>query len=319
MDSAKLTSGTPAVVYVHGAGNKPPREDLKRSWDQHLFGADMGERTRMAHYADVLHPQPGQISADACNQEQLLAALVSRAMNDTTAALDEVLASEESGEGAQDTELLERLTPRGRQLALNLSLSMAARAAGRPPVGAAPNGALEVSALMPLPATLRRLLLRQLLRRLIPDADAYFFTPSNEPIRARLRQVLEAASGPVVIVSHSLGTVVAYDVLRERRFADLAVPLLVTVGSPLGYAEIQDVITRPLRVPSQVGLWANFADPLDVVTLDTTLADDFRAAPRILADARVDNRSPNNHAVCGYLTTSKVRATVAAAVPGPGG
>jgi len=37
-----------AVIYVHGAGNKPPSADLKRQWDQDLFGADMGGRARMA-------------------------------------------------------------------------------------------------------------------------------------------------------------------------------------------------------------------------------------------------------------------------------
>jgi hypothetical protein len=44
----------PTVVYVHGAGNKPPRDDLKRAWDLDLFGQDMGDQTRMAHYADLL-------------------------------------------------------------------------------------------------------------------------------------------------------------------------------------------------------------------------------------------------------------------------
>ena len=117
----------------------------------------------------------------------------------------------------------------------------------------------------------------------------------------------------MVVVGHSLGTVIAYDVLSEPGFAASAVPLLVTLGSPLGYTETQDVITKPLRLPAPVQLWANFADPLDVVALDTSLADEFQGAPRII-DARVDNPSPNNHAACGYLGAGQVRATVAAAL-----
>lgn len=39
------------------------------------------------------------------------------------------------------------------------------------------------------------------------------------------------------------------------------------------------IAPQPLRVPAPVALWANFADPLDVITLDTTLADDFNAGP----------------------------------------
>jgi hypothetical protein len=255
----------------------------------------------MAHYADLLHPTPGAIGADACTQDEALAALVAAA------------AEADSGEAlaVDEADLLAGLTPRGQQLALSLALSMAAQAASRPPTVEE-----SLTAILPLPASLRRLLLRQLLQRLIPDADAYFFTNKKEPIRQRLRQALNAVAGPTVVIAHSLGTVIAYDVLSEPGFAGRTVPLLVTLGSPLGYTEIQDVITKPLRLPAPVQLWANFADPLDVVALDTSLADEFQGAPRII-DARVDNPSPNNHAACGYLAASRVRSTVTAALSGP--
>jgi hypothetical protein len=108
-----------------------------------------------------------------------------------------------------DGDLLGGLTPEGQRLALRLSMTIAAQAASQPAPPAA-----EV---LPLPSSLRRLLLRQLLQRLIPDADAYFFTDRKEPIRQRLRQALDAVPGPLVLVSHSLGTVIAYDVLSEAR------------------------------------------------------------------------------------------------------
>ncbi len=286
---------SPTVIYVHGAGNKPPREELKLAWDLDLFGRDMGEATRMAHYADLLHRAPGTIGADACTQDETLAALV-------------LAVSAGEAPTAGDASSLSGLTPRGQQLALSLSMSVAARAASRPPTVEE-----SLAAVLPLPPSLRRLLLRQLLQHLIPDADAYFFTDRREPIRERLREALNTVNGPAVVISHSLGTVIAYDVLSESGFAATTVPLLVTVGSPLGYTEIQDVVTKPLRLPGPVQLWANFADPVDLVTLDTSLADEFQGAPRII-DARVDNPSPNNHAACGYLGASKVRSTVNAAV-----
>lgn len=300
----------PIVVYLHGAGNKPPRDDLKRDWDQDLFGRDMGDRTRMAHYADLLHAKPGSIGADACTQNEALAALLTAAAAEAEA--ETAAAGDQTGTTAEVAEMLAGLTPQGEELALSLSISMAARAATRPPVAEE-----AVAALLPLPGPVRRLLLRQLLQHLIPDADSYFFTAKKEMIKARLRQVLDAVAGPVLVISHSLGTVIAYDVLREPHFAAKVVPLLVTLGSPLGYAEIQDVVTRPLQVPDPVRLWANFADPLDLVTLDTTLADDFGRAPRIV-DTRVDNPSPNNHAACGYLGAHQVQAIVAAALPTDG-
>jgi hypothetical protein len=289
----------PTVIYVHGAGNKPPADALKRAWDQDLFGRDMGQRTRMVYYADVLHPTPGAIGADACTQDEALAALVLAAAG-----------TDAAGEPApDDTDLLAGLTPQGQRLALSLSMSIAAQAASQPPTVEE-----SLAAILPLPASLRRLLLRQLLQRLIPDADAYFFTSSKEPTKERLRRALDAVAGPVVVVTHSLGTVIAYDVLREPGFANRTVPLLVTLGSPLGYTEIQDVVTKPLQLPAPVRLWANFADPLDVIALDSTLADEYQGTPRII-DARVDNPAPNNHAACGYLGATRVRSTVNAALP----
>ena len=153
-------------------------------------------------------------------------------------------------------------------------MSIAAEAVSRPPTVEE-----SLAAILPLPASLRRLLLRQLLQQLFPDADAYFFTDQQQPIQQRLHQALHAVVGPVVVVGHSLGTVIAYDVLSEAAFAARAVPLLVTLGSPLGYTEIQDLVTRPLRLPTPVQLWANFADPLDLVALDPSLADEFQGAP----------------------------------------
>jgi pimeloyl-ACP methyl ester carboxylesterase len=295
----------PTVVYVHGAGNKPPADDLKGAWDLDLFGHDMGQRTRMAYYADLLHATPSATGADACTQEQALAALV----------LAAGAAEAAPGKAPPDdaAALLAGLTPRGQQLALSLSMSIAAQAVSRPPTVEE-----SLAAILPLPASLRRLLLRQLLLQLIPDADAYFFTDKRQPIQERLRQALNAVVGPVVVVGHSLGTVIAYDVLSEAAFAVSVVPLLVTLGSPLGYTEIQDVVTRPLRLPAPVQLWVNFADPLDLVALDTSLADEFPGAPRII-DALVDNSSPNSHAACGYLRASRVRSTVTAVVPAPSG
>ena len=73
-------------------------------------------------------------------------------------------------------------------------------------------------------------------------------------------------------------------------------------------------MAAPPRVPAPVKQWINVADPLDVVTLDTGLADDFGGAGRV-EDVLVDNISPNNHAACGYLTTRAVRSRVAALVP----
>ncbi|MEU9779663.1 hypothetical protein AB0H92_01510 [Streptomyces phaeochromogenes] len=291
-------------IYVHGAGNKPPESDLKRAWDDDLFGQDMQGRTRMVYYADLLHDRPAAIAADACSAGGALGALVSDALADTAHIED-----------AEAHKTFATLAPEGQEFALSLTISMAARAAASP-TGPSPAAGMRpagVAELLPLPGPLRRFLLRQLLRHFIPDADGYFFREAREEIKGRLRTALDGVDGPVVVVSHSLGTVVAYDVLSEDGSAHREVPLFITLGSPLGYTEIQDVVARPLRIPAPVRLWTNVADPLDLVTLDTTLADDFSTGTKMIADIVVDNPSPNNHASCGYLRTRPVRDAATAA------
>ncbi|MEV0092014.1 hypothetical protein [Streptomyces sp. NPDC050738] len=301
----EVNAASATFIYVHGAGNKPPESDLKRAWDADLFGRDMGERTRMVYYADLLHDHPAAIAADECSAGGALGVLVSDAFAETA-----------SLEDAEARETFGKMAPEGQEFALALAIGVAARAAsttGPAPAEGARPAAEGVAELLPLPAPLRRFLLRQLLRHLIPDANGYFFTSAKDRIKERLRSALRAANGPVVVVSHSLGTIVAYDVLSETAFARREVPLFITLGSPLGYTEIQDVVTRPLKTPAPVRLWANFADPFDLVTLDTTLADDFRAGSKPIADMTVDNPAPNHHASCGYLRSRHVRKAVAGA------
>ena len=52
------------VVYVHGINNKPVASVLKCQWDSALFGAAMGDRTRMAYWVNrTRYPVP---SSDSC-------------------------------------------------------------------------------------------------------------------------------------------------------------------------------------------------------------------------------------------------------------
>jgi hypothetical protein len=369
MPSPRRRAGQPAevgvaarpvtLIYVHGAGNKPMAANLKRSWDRDLFGRDIGDRSVVAHYADVLHSRPGGIAADACSWAEAEAALSGEPPPQPpplspggTAGLLPLVPSDltpdlppdllpgltpdadvvDLGDGelaavdavrvdplADARDLLAGLTPRGRELALSLTMTVAARAAAEPGGhggvgpggrGGEPGEADFTGGVLPfLPKGVRSALLRQLLRRLIPDADAYFFGGRKEAIRDRLRRTIAMTDGPLVVVAHSLGTIVAYDVLSEDRFAGRDVRAFVTLGSPLGYREIQDVVTKPLRVPRCVGRWINVADRIDPIAIDTGLAGDFAGGDRII-DLTVDNASPNSHAVCGYLVTGTVRGRV---------
>ena len=123
-----------------------------------------------------------------------------------------------------------------------------------------------------------------------------------EPIR-------NAGEGKVIIVAHSLGSIVTYDILNTH--PQVRIDLYLTVGSPLGIDEA--IHNRLLAdgagrrdVPAGVRAWVNFADPDDFVALDETLGDDFRrnGAP-FVRDVRVRNprgKGRNPHDSDGYLS-----------------
>ncbi|WP_133061137.1 hypothetical protein [Paraburkholderia hospita] len=104
---------------------------------------------------------------------------------------------------------------------------------------------------------------------------------------------------PTVIVSHSLGTVVAYSVLTTDR-RSLQIPLLVTVGSPLAVRAVRDQF-RPLRSPSSVTTWYNAFDTRDVVALYPLDADNFPVRPTVVNNPTVKNHTDNRHGIAGYL------------------
>ena len=135
-------------------------------------------------------------------------------------------------------------------------------------------------------------------------------------MRERFRAALRRNPGEVVVLAHSLGSVVAYDVLGEAEFADRAVTLL-TVGSPLGLGPTQDHLqawrgSRPIELPPGVGRWRNFhakGDPVAHGSFQEGLRDDYTPADRIHA-TEVRNEAEWHHALPGYLQAPEVQDAV---------
>ena len=113
----------------------------------------------------------------------------------------------------------------------------------------------------------------------------------------------------MVVLSHSLGTIIAYDVLREQGSSGLEIPLFVTVGSPLGITEVQDLVERPLQVPAAVTAWRNASDARDLVALDHTLRSAYAPAERC-TDFVVVNDSSNHHGIREYLRAAPIQEPI---------
>ena len=120
-----------------------------------------------------------------------------------------------------------------------------------------------------------------------------------------------------VVVSHSLGTVVAYNLLRcEGAALGLNVPLHVTLGSPLAVKVVKEKL-RPIGYPECVGSWFNALDPHDVVALYPLTADTFPVTPTIENKIDVDNQTPNQHGIAGYLNDAEVARRIHQALVAP--
>lgn len=125
----------------------------------------------------------------------------------------------------------------------------------------------------------------------------------------------------IMLIGHSMGSIIAYDVLRRLGQSDPSwrVNHLVTVGSPLGLPHVKLKAeeffkagvygSASLRTPTIVAKsWCNFSDPKDPVAFDTHLADDFganAAGIRVHDDLILNdyewNGKPNRHKIFGYL------------------
>ena len=118
----------------------------------------------------------------------------------------------------------------------------------------------------------------------------------DDGMRAAMR-----GSESAVVVSHSLGTVVAFMTLNEAtRFNSWNVPLLVTLGSPLAVTEIRRRL-MPLKHPACVGQWFNAMDAKDVVALYPLGGAGFPVERKIENWTHVENFTDDHHGIEGYL------------------
>lgn len=137
----------------------------------------------------------------------------------------------------------------------------------------------------------------------LATSDVYQYL-TNPAICKRIEDgVREAMRSDVasVVVSHSLGTVVAYNLLRkEGAKSGWRVPLFVTLGSPLAVKEIKKRLA-PIGHPACVAHWFNAMDERDVVALYPLDGDHFSVQPAIENRREVRNHTGNRHGISGYL------------------
>jgi len=198
----------------------------------------------------------------------------------------------------------------------------------RPRPKAAAPGELEIASWLPGPVK------EAIIKR--AAMEAYYFLFNKEYVRAdgqrfdvraelrrRLIKALAEANEraeKTVLVTHSMGTMVAYDVLRNCAECS-QVDTLFTLGSPLGVQEVQDELVaagrKTVDFPSTaLRRWVNVYDPLDPVCgSDPVLSNDFAAAAgRSVEDVKESNWGSWRHTITHYFAGKTFRTRLAEAV-----
>ncbi|MFF3859621.1 trypsin-like serine peptidase [Streptomyces sp. NPDC002209] len=138
------------------------------------------------------------------------------------------------------------------------------------------------------------------------DVDAYL---DDRAVReAVLTSVLDTlpSSGEIVLVTHSLGTVVGMD-LVHRLPERLDVSLLVSTGSPLGLDTVYSRLLPPgPNLSARVRRWVNAWCPTDTVALGCPLGETWGK----LTDMAVENANGRAHSIEEYLAHAEVAAEI---------
>jgi pimeloyl-ACP methyl ester carboxylesterase len=317
-----------AVVFVHGLARKPAPEKLRDLWleglargnprpdvfappNEGLALSGKGVPTSFNYYADVFY---------GTDYETDFASYYER---DTDA---DAIAAERLDvvEGEIRTPVPE--TPRERAFVRKLEAKLAANLDALPaeamtPPGAPPAGEMEIASWLPGPvkqAIVKKAAMEAyyfLFDKEYERADGQRFKVRSE-LRARLLKELAAATAKaekVVVVAHSMGTMVAYDVLRNCPDCPL-VDTLITLGSPLGVREVQEELiaegASDVDFPAaKLSRWINVYDPLDPVCgADPRLANDFQAVDGLsVTDVRESNWGGWRHTITHYLAGTSFR------------
>ncbi len=151
---------------------------------------------------------------------------------------------------------------------------------------------------------------------------------TREMLKMPLRAAWESGR-PVLLVAHSMGSVIAYDALwemsRDQR-DELRIDLLLTMGSPLGQSYLQRRIlghdrSGSERYPDNIRRWVNLSAVGDMTAVNPYLGKDFGAMVERGLVERIDDieifnfyrhdGELNVHAEYGYLANKVTAAVVA--------
>ncbi len=315
----------PHVTFIHGIANKLEKEKQHATWLRELNHDGMfdlharGVTTSFVYWADVLYEQPldEAQAQESVGHEHTDGETVTTANDEDLAWIEDLPDDEQAA--------VEKLRKR---LNFDVEPPSGDDAHMQDPYSAAVPDELESTDFerIPLPWFVKRRVMKILLR----DVHHYLFNTEHEPragerfkvkdeIQRRFVETItqdaqqNTNNGPHVVVSHSMGTVISYDCLKHRIDCP-QVNALMTIGSPLGLDEIQDMMPAWSREDGFPGShvttsWTNVYDRLDPVAgFDANLANDYKKNHQsVVNDIKVSNTGRWRHSSWKYFQQESLR------------
>jgi len=150
---------------------------------------------------------------------------------------------------------------------------------------------------------------------------------TRQILKAVLRQA-HAAQRPILLIAHSMGSVIAYESLWQMSRANrepMQIDLLLTMGSPLGQDYIQKRLKGrdaigDVRYPNNIHSWINLSAVGDLTAINPSLRRSFREMLEAELVADIDDRLIENwfrldgvlntHSEYGYLVNPETAKIV---------
>ena len=296
----------PLLIYVHGAGNqnRQTAAELKAAYDLALFGKP--GPSEAVPWWQVFWDRRGGAAKEA-QLDQVI----------------ESLAATPSGiPGADAAALLEAIRvarpPRKPRRRKNQeeAVGESNTAEALDAIDGVYASAQSLQGQEEMPDIIFRILAGQASRDVVSYLYDGWAPRMREPLKQRLREL--GKEQPLVVLAHSLGTILAYDVVTDPAFASWNITLFVTAGSPLGIKNVVEKVRDrkgPGPMPAKVTGWQNFHDSRDKVGwFGETLAGKYKVPPPLTQKLNVLNESPTHHDLTGYLVDADLRKVARAAV-----
>ncbi|CEO38491.1 alpha/beta hydrolase [Photobacterium kishitanii] len=271
----------PIIIAIHGRGNKLPTTTLSAQWQQAL------KHGLQCYNQSQLHPQIDfkmAYYADHFYQQPLVLSAA------TKTAIRHIYS-------------VKQLPPQHHQPLL-LSTS-------------APRWGTKIAEWIEDKLSVFSFIAKPFLKSLLPDIHHYFHDANyqhavEQPLVKLLNQYQHR---PIILLSHSMGTVIAYNVLHQlsRQTTPPQISTWFTFGSPLGLTSVKGFLPKITQQPSVKKLatpdcvteqWINVSDKRDIVCIDHDLSDDYLANRHQIKpkDCYITNDYPgNSHKSYGYL------------------